>query len=65
MPRDKITGDHSGYAFVEFSSEQDADYAMKIMNMVPLYGKLIRINKVMHAFFFGKHVFVHVFSTLH
>jgi splicing factor 3B subunit 4 len=45
MPRDKITGDHAGYAFVEFSSEQDADYAMKIMNMVRLYGKAIKINK--------------------
>lgn len=45
MPRDKITGDHAGYAFVEFSSEQDADYAMKIMNMVRIYGKAIKINK--------------------
>lgn len=45
MPRDKITGDHAGYAFVEFSSEQDADYAMKIMNMVRIFGKAIKINK--------------------
>merc|ERR1719245_1997707 len=45
MPRDKITGEHSGYAFVEFASEQDADYAMKIMNMVRLFGKALKINK--------------------
>jgi len=45
MPRDKITGEHSGYAFVEFASEQDADYAMKIMNMVRVYGKSLKINK--------------------
>jgi len=45
IPRDKITGEHSGYAFVEFSSEEDADYAMKIMNMVRLYGKALKINK--------------------
>jgi splicing factor 3B subunit 4 len=53
MPRDKITGTHSGYAFVEFASEQDADYAMKTMNMVKLYGKPIKINKVaVDDFFF-------------
>lgn len=45
IPRDKITGEHSGYAFVEFASEEDADYAMKIMNMVRLYGKALKINK--------------------
>jgi len=45
VPRDKITGEHSGYAFVEFGSEEDADYAMKIMNMVRLYGKPLKINK--------------------
>jgi len=45
IPRDKITGEHSGYAFVEFASEEDADYAMKIMNMVRLFGKALKINK--------------------
>lgn len=33
------------YGFVEFMSEEDADYAMKIMNMIKLYGKPIRVNK--------------------
>ncbi|ETO30769.1 spliceosome-associated protein 49 [Reticulomyxa filosa] len=48
IPRDKISREHSGYAFCEFSSEDDADYAMKIMNMVRLYGKAIKINKATH-----------------
>uniref|UniRef100_A0A8C5TDW5 Splicing factor 3B subunit 4 n=1 Tax=Malurus cyaneus samueli TaxID=2593467 RepID=A0A8C5TDW5_9PASS len=33
------------YGFVEFLSEEDADYAIKIMNMIKLYGKPIRVNK--------------------
>ena len=36
---------HQGYGFVEFISEEDADYAIKIMNMIKLYGKPIRVNK--------------------
>ncbi len=46
MPRDRITQSHQGYGFVEFMSEEDADYAIKIMNMIKLYGKPIRVNKV-------------------
>ncbi|KAJ8609321.1 hypothetical protein CTAYLR_009109 [Chrysophaeum taylorii] len=45
MPRDKVTGSHQGYGFVEFRSEEDADYALKVMNMVKLFGKPIRVNK--------------------
>lgn len=37
---------HQGYGFVEFMGEEDADYAIKIMNMIKLYGKPIRVNKV-------------------
>lgn len=36
---------HQGYGFVEFMGEEDADYAIKIMNMIKLYGKPIRVNK--------------------
>jgi RNA recognition motif-containing protein len=46
MPKDRITLSHQGYGFVEFMSEDDADYAMKVMNMIKLYGKPIRVNKV-------------------
>lgn len=45
MPRDKITTEHQGYGFVEFKSEEDADYAIKIMHMTKLYGKPIKVNK--------------------
>ena len=46
VPKDRITMTHQGYGFVEFASEEDADYAIKIMNMIKLYGKPIRVNKV-------------------
>jgi len=45
MPRDKVTGTHQGYGFVEFRTEEDADYALKVMNMVKLFGKPLRVNK--------------------
>eukprot|EP00928_Gymnodinium_smaydae_P027777 TRINITY_DN2136_c0_g1_i2.p1 TRINITY_DN2136_c0_g1~~TRINITY_DN2136_c0_g1_i2.p1 ORF type:complete len:279 (+),score=68.39 TRINITY_DN2136_c0_g1_i2:97-837(+) len=45
MPKDKITNTHQGYGFVEFKNEEDADYAIKIMNMIRLFGKPIRCNK--------------------
>ncbi len=46
MPRDRITQQHQSYGFVEFMGEDDADYAIKIMNMIKIYGKPIRVNKV-------------------
>lgn len=46
MPKDRITQAHQGYGFIEFLGEDDADYAIKIMNMIKLYGKPIRVNKV-------------------
>eukprot|EP01133_Synstelium_polycarpum_P004126 gene4126-4818_t len=45
MPKDKLTGQHSGRAYVEFQSEQDADYAMRIMNYVKLFGRAIKLKK--------------------
>lgn len=45
MPKDRVSQMHQGYGFVEFLSEDDADYAIKIMNMIKLYGKPIRVNK--------------------
>ena len=39
MPKDRVTQTHRGYGFVEFLSEEDADYAIKILNMIKLYGK--------------------------
>lgn len=45
MPKDRVTQMHQGYGFIEFMGEEDADYAIKIMNMIKLYGKPIRVNK--------------------
>lgn len=45
IPKDKMSGAHSGFGFVEFHSEEDAEYAIKIMNMIKLFGKPIRVNK--------------------
>ncbi|CAL5324779.1 unnamed protein product [Camellia sinensis] len=44
-PVDRVTNLHQGYGFVEFRSEDDADYAIKVLNMIKLYGKPIRVNK--------------------
>ncbi|KAF2666236.1 RNA-binding domain-containing protein [Microthyrium microscopicum] len=45
LPKDRVTQTHQGYGFVEFQTEEDAEYAAKIMNQVRLYGKPIRVNK--------------------
>ena len=34
------------FGFVEFASAGDAEYAAKVMNMIKLFGKSIRVNKV-------------------
>lgn len=47
-----MTQMHQGYGFVEFMGEEDADYSIKIMNMIKLYGKPIRVNKVCAFLFF-------------
>jgi RNA recognition motif-containing protein len=39
---------HQGYGFCEFLTEEDAEYACKIMNQIKLWGKPIRVNKVRH-----------------
>lgn len=36
---------HSDYGFVEFQLETDADYALKVMNMVKVYLRPMRCNK--------------------
>jgi splicing factor 3B subunit 4 len=46
LPRDKITGEHQGFCFIEFRGEEDADYSIKILHMIKLYGKPIKVNKV-------------------
>jgi RNA recognition motif-containing protein len=31
LPKDRITNVHQGYGFVEFMSEEDADYTLKVI----------------------------------
>ncbi|KAJ1882280.1 Spliceosome-associated protein 49 [Coemansia sp. RSA 486] len=45
VPKDRVTQRPLGYGFCEFQSSSDADYAVKIMNLVKLYGKPLRVNK--------------------
>jgi splicing factor 3B subunit 4 len=45
IPKDKVTGMHQGFGFVEFKTEEDSDYAIKIMNMIKLHGQPLRLNK--------------------
>lgn len=45
IPRDRITQQHQGYGFIEFPNEIDAEYAVKVMTGVRLYGKPLRINR--------------------
>ncbi|KAF1942045.1 RNA-binding domain-containing protein [Clathrospora elynae] len=45
MPVDRVNGQHQGFGFVEFHTEDEAEYAPKVMNQVALYGSRIRVNK--------------------
>ncbi|CAH8367615.1 unnamed protein product [Eruca vesicaria subsp. sativa] len=45
VPKDRVTGLHLGYGFIEFCSEEDADYAIKILNMIKIHGKPMCVNK--------------------
>eukprot|EP00762_Andalucia_godoyi_P003870 ANDGO_08630.mRNA.1 Splicing factor 3B subunit 4 len=45
IPRDKITGEHQGYGFVEFKSAENCEYALACMNAVKLFSKSIRLNR--------------------
>ena len=61
MPKDKVTGKCLGYGFVEYRSEEDADYAMKVLNMIKLYGKPLKVNKASQdkkVFEVGANIFI-------
>lgn len=45
IPRDKVTGEGSGYGFVEFALERDAEYGTKLLNGVKLYNRPLRVNR--------------------
>ncbi|KAI9193750.1 uncharacterized protein BJ171DRAFT_524429 [Polychytrium aggregatum] len=45
LPKDRVTQSHQGYGFVEYQTEEEADYSIKIMNMIKIFGKPLRVNK--------------------
>lgn len=59
LPKDRVSMAHQGYGFCEFLTEEDAEYACKIMNQIKLYGKPIRVNKVS---MFGRGLELHYIS---
>nr|BAS01455.1 splicing factor 3b subunit 4 [Lotharella vacuolata] len=46
LPRDKIDFHHFGYCFIEYESQMDCDYAIKLFNPLKLFNKTITINKL-------------------
>ena len=45
LPKDRVSGEHNGFGFLEFRNEDDCEYAVKIMNQIKLFGKPIKLNK--------------------
>ena len=45
IPKDRVTSSQSNFAFVEFLQPSDADYALRILNNVRLFGKPLRLNR--------------------
>jgi splicing factor 3B subunit 4 len=53
LPKDRVTGAHQGYGFVEFrggapgsgQGSDDAEYASRVLNMVRLHGKPLRVTR--------------------
>jgi splicing factor 3B subunit 4 len=44
MPKDRVSNEHQGYGFVEFAGAEDADYALRVLNMVKLAGRPLRVS---------------------
>ncbi|TBU01793.1 putative subunit 4 of splicing factor 3B [Hamiltosporidium tvaerminnensis] len=47
-PTDKITLKHLGYCYVQYFTEEDCDYTIKILNFIKLNGLSIKIHKIMN-----------------
>ena len=45
VPKDRVSASHQGYAFVEMKREEDCEYAVKVLNMIKVFGKPMRVNK--------------------
>lgn len=40
-----MTNEHTGFGFVEFKNEEDAEYSIKLLHMIKLYNRPIKVNK--------------------
>ncbi len=45
IPRDRLTHSHQGYGFCEFATEADAEYAVKVLAGIKVFGKPVRVSK--------------------
>lgn len=45
IPRDRVSGCHQGFGFVELPTEEDAEYVSKVLSGIKLFGKNIRVNR--------------------
>jgi splicing factor 3B subunit 4 len=45
LPKDRVTQTHQGFGFVAYHTEEDAEYAAKVLNQIRLFGKPMRVNK--------------------
>jgi splicing factor 3B subunit 4 len=45
IPTDRVTGQKQPYGFVEFKTNEDAEYAIKVMNMIKLFGQSIKVGR--------------------
>ncbi|ODV95425.1 hypothetical protein PACTADRAFT_28685, partial [Pachysolen tannophilus NRRL Y-2460] len=46
MPKDRVLNTYQGYGFVEFRTEKDVEYAERLMNGIQLFGRPIRVKRV-------------------
>ncbi|KAG0706500.1 hypothetical protein DFH29DRAFT_798260 [Suillus ampliporus] len=58
LPKDRISMAHQGYGFCEFLTEEDAEYACKIMNQIKLWGKPIRASSDKKQLDVGANLFI-------
>lgn len=45
MPKDRILHTHQGFGFVEFFSNEDAEYTENILRGIRLYGRPLKLNR--------------------
>ena len=44
LPKDRLTGKHRGFGFIEFEEEEDAQHSIMNMHEAELYGRVLTVN---------------------